>query len=77
MSEAKEREVVPVDWVQHMHTRKLVRKFHDELDQARTDLMRSARVSEDAEVRGEVVRVEQLERFISQLTGKVGDGGMQ
>ena len=77
MSEARES-VVPQDWLSHEHTKRVTRQFKAELTQARLDLMRSAHTSEDASVRGEAVRVEQLERFIAQLTGQVGaEGGMQ
>lgn len=75
MSEAKE--TVPADWLTHPHTMRVVRKFKDELSQAHLDLMRHAHTSDDPGVRGEAVRVEQLERFLAQLTGQVGNGGMQ
>ncbi len=78
MEQEKRESVVPPDWLAHEHTRKMVRKFREDLSQARTDLMHSAHRSPDAVVRGDAVRVEQIERFISMLTGQIGaEGGMQ
>jgi hypothetical protein len=78
MEQEKRESVIPPDWVAHEHTRKTVRYFQEALAQAKLDLMRSATTSNDANVRGDAVRVEQTERFLAHLTGRVGtDGGMQ
>lgn len=77
MSDQEKREVVPVDWLGHDHTKRLVRRFKDELKQANLLLMRTAHTSGDADVRGAAVEVEQLERFIGHLTGQVGEAVAQ
>lgn len=78
MEITQERESsVPPDWVSHPHTRKVVRQFQEELTQARRTLTSVARKSPDAEVREASTQIVQLERFISQLTGMVGEAGQQ
>lgn len=76
----EERDTVPPDWIDHPHTKRVVRQFNEELAQARLTLASCARKSPDAEVREAGVHVVQLERFLGQLTGRVGTGaggGMQ
>lgn len=64
---------IPPDWIEHPHTRRVVKQFRFELAEARLTLASVARKSSDADVREANTQVTQLERFISQLTGKVGE----
>jgi hypothetical protein len=75
MAEEKRESLVPPEWVQHEHTAKLRQRFRGELDDARKNLMASARKSMDPDVRAEHAQVVMLERFVTQLSG--GEGGMQ
>jgi hypothetical protein len=57
------------DWLQHMHTERLLNKAEQQLRLAHKELLEACGKSMDAEVRGALIRYQGLADTVSMLKG--------
>jgi len=69
----RETDQAPYEWTQDEHTLRLLKQWRSVRHDTLGNLRASAKRSADPEVRSDEAELRMCDRFIAQLTGRLGD----